>query len=136
MEIWTKHTTLLRRHKTFSVEIVHRKDEPGMLFAGDQGNRWFIYVYLYPKHPLFEGNSRSDEYSSETGINFHCGCTYKDRIFENNGNIKCVKLGCDYVHYGDDFYSEIDVTDTHNFVKSDAEEIFKTLKEMEETINE
>lgn len=105
-------------------------------FSNDAGNRWFIYVYLYPKHPLFEGNSRSDEYSSETGINFHCGCTYKDRMFDSNGNIKCVKIGCDYVHYGDDIYSEIDVSDTHNFIKSDAEEIFKTLKEMEETNNE
>jgi hypothetical protein len=56
-----------------------------------RGKKWRDHViYDYCKHPII------------SGIDFHCGCTFYDKISGFDGERKLIKIGCDYSHYWDE----------------------------------
>lgn len=98
-------------HRDFSVELKHWS-----LNIGDRVEHcWNIYAYIKPTHPLFpmidpEGDIHQEAIRS---IPLHDGCTH---LSKDNDTIK---LGSDYMHYGDDHYQSLEEPDRS--ILSDAE---------------
>lgn len=82
--------------------------------------KWNLYAYIYREHPLFgEFSFNSREYLEKSVVMdmpFHGGCTFleynyvdhegygeKEKVYEIPEKVS-VKIGCDYSHYGDEWY--------------------------------
>lgn len=62
---------------------------------------WYLSVYIYKEHPLYEKASKNTVVYDLTLGNkvydkFHCGCTYYHK------NSDYIQIGCDYHHVGDE----------------------------------
>ena len=96
----------------FSVELKHwdldfspRTDMDGRTVQ----QKWNIYVYVRRNHPM-HGQLVLDKpyYDQEavTDIPFHGGCTYFEPDLDGD-----IKIGCDYSHWGDDRFHELEKPD-------------------------
>ena len=66
---------------------------------GSEENKWNVYCYLYPGHPL----CNSADAQSILNDYFHWGITFEHIRREGNGIITTVQLGSDYEHLDDDY---------------------------------
>lgn len=120
MSVEWKHKDLwILRHKNFAVEV-SRHIAQAHEELGFGPNRWCVYVYVHPDHPLFESIDLNSGMWQDALANFplHGGCSF----FEVHQ--KCVQIGCDYNHYGDDRYSHMATKAEASSVFRDAEELF------------
>jgi len=126
---WHSETWELRG-KNFTVEIKHWKHarytheheiEPEV-------NRWNVYAYIFPKHPIFnEINEKL--FDNDIGGVFHCGLSYNTWKYDEDGQITCKQLGSDYQHLHDNYESTSDIYSTP--CQTDAQELFEHLAEYE-----
>lgn len=131
MKKWKQSETWLRRGKDFSIEVRHsievRPDEVAAMFS-DGPHRWFVYAYIYPKHPRFQrfdGDQLWQEAANELPL--HSGCSFLHR----NGNgleVFSIQVGADYHHYGDDGYTFCENSGQAYSVFRDADELFAFLE--------
>lgn len=65
---------------------------------------WNVYAYIYDSHPLFS------DVSQAMGLPFHGGATFDKFVtdvparglqYSWQKEMKCLKIGSDYSHYGD-----------------------------------
>jgi hypothetical protein len=126
---WKPTKSWFIRGKTFSVEVNLHTVEPVIFdgFRDDRGeSRWCIYAYIFPTHPLFSKFESDQIYQDATEIMpFHCGCTYLKRSPD------VVKVGCDYNHLHDEFYTHIEGPEDSLSVFNDANELVDWLEERE-----
>jgi len=135
---WRETNHWIKRGSTFSVEIMHWTREKLDFSAGnveisvDVSHQWNVYLYVYPKFPLFDlFNNCKDANSLAVGELFHGGITLFEKTY------KTIKIGCDYSHYRDDMYLEsAPLFDGKHFqpnrsVLCDAEQLFSWAKERE-----
>lgn len=81
-------------------------------------NVWCVYAYIYPEHPYFKEFKGTDLWQEATSIMpLHGGCSYLDYP-GYQGEITSVKVGADYNHYRDEYF-------THYATAEDAAEVFK-----------
>ena len=109
----------------FEVEIIHWHMADDEWFNNEC---WNVYATIKQGHPLFDKmkDVQTDDYSSAMDnfpFEFHGGITY---IHNNTDNIK---VGDDYLHYGDDYFQKCKELPVE--VKLEAEELFKFLSEVE-----
>lgn len=128
MNNWEKKNIWRKRGDNFLVEIFHStyKIPPEYNFEKLGDNKWNVYAYIYKGHPLFDKFVGDSHYQPATeNIPFHGGCTFLKYEFDN-GECCCIKVGCDYSHYGDDEYSHYDEEDLGSpfGVAIDAEELY------------
>lgn len=134
MSAWTKQTKWVRHGKDFAIEILHIPNPTGGSWEFGEENRWFIYAYIYPKHPL-AGKITSNEIFQDSlmSLPLHGGCSYVNHNCSIDGKINSIKIGCDYQHYGDEYYSDISVDDPKVFFV-DALRLFDALSGKNEDI--
>ena len=125
---WTTVQLWRKRDLNCLVEIQH-----SLLAYVDQTrdrgpHRWYIYVYIYPKHPLFSlfvGDSLFQE--AVVNMPLHGGCSYLRWHFDNNGEISSIQVGCDYDHCGDESRTYEDVVDHLKYYQHDAQTLLDWL---------
>lgn len=92
-----------------------------------------MYFYIFPKHAMFSRLSKLPEYlyhldTSEIYVeNMHGGITFSEKAYDRNGNVKYVKIGCDYQHYGDERYMEIGSFEEAGSIQWDAKNLYEEL---------
>ena len=101
-------------------------DKELVIRFGQPKYKWLIYIYLFPKHPMFsifdKATSLSNCYADNIPeLEMHGGITYFSKI--NTDGALSIKIGCDYCHYMDDAF---DTKDSPEVFK-DAEELFNKL---------
>jgi len=119
-----KSVTCRYRGTAFLVEI-KRVETIGVLVERHllAQYKWFIYVYLFEKHPFFEAfnklNTLSECYDeSLPQLGMHGGITLFSRNTDNGS--PSIKLGCDYCHYDDDAFN----IEHSSSVLADARDIY------------
>ena len=112
------------RHKDFAVEVSqHVGQAHEELGLGP--NRWCVYVYVYPEHPLFESIDLDGGMWQNALADppLHAGCTFF-KVHQQFKEVVSVQIGCDYSHYGDEHYSHMVTKEEATPVFQDAEELF------------
>lgn len=108
-------------HKDFSIELKHWTLEvPSMDSMGYGPNKWNLYVYIRPSHPLFALIKADCEEWNDPNIqamNLHGGCTYCE--MDN----QTLKVGCDYCHLNDQRFTYAD--EPTDELLADAENLWK-----------
>lgn len=140
---WNKSTSWKQRGENFLVEVVHGTEAPlppelAMYSTGDGRNRWYVYAYIYPKHPHFKaftGNSLFQDAANVLPL--HSGCSllreHLDRGEtgkETAVTVTSYQVGADYNHYGDGHFTRCDSfygVDEDFEVFADAKALFDTL---------
>lgn len=96
---------------------------------------WNIYVLIFDTHPLFKEENRE---AAKHSIPFHGGCTYDS--FNTTGPLlgieydwqkeaSYIKVGNDYNHYGDSFFTSCDPKDGIPWsIEKDISEIYEVLE--------
>lgn len=126
MTSWKHKDTWTRKGKHFAVEITRHSValEP----IGDEGTqRWCVYGYIYPQHPLFakfEGDSIHQVATQDLPL--HCGCTYLRWHRDHDGSVCSVQVGADYNHLHDEQYTHAP-TLADSGVERDANQLFDHL---------
>ena len=123
----------VNKGNNFEVEIIHwhliddekKADELYVLMGNEC---WNVYATIYKDHPLYKNlcHLTDDDYDGAMNsfpFGMHCGITY----VKNNGD--SIKIGDDYMHYGDDFTQKSKKLPGE--VKWEAEELFKFLSKEE-----
>ncbi len=88
---------VVTRHWTTSISY----GEEGMV------NRWCVYAYIYPSHPLFKvACEKSGNEEPLIGLPFHGGISLKRLHFNEKHEITAVQLGADYGHCGDERFEQ------------------------------
>ena len=103
---WKKQNAWVLRHTRFSIEVNHIPRNEY------DGNRWFVYAYIYPSHPLFQLIEAENIFDPVLGsLTLHGGCTYNSWCRDSSGKVISKKIGCDYQHEWDNYgdYDEKDV---------------------------
>lgn len=133
---WTHHDewTLRSSANTHTVTVKHRFEAPyrsGFYDRNDGGHRWFVYGYVYPKHPLFAKFDGDSLWQAATDdLPLHGGCTYLHYHRDGDGKVVSIQFGADYRHLHDDRFSYAEEFDGD--VKNDAEGLFERLSQMTE----
>ncbi len=132
---WEKKDSWFRKAATFSVEVTHVFFE-GVKDVIPSKHGWFIYVYIFETHPMF---TRFDDDDSNINcahaLEFHGGCTFRQHIHRAGKKVG-IKVGCDYRHYGDEYYEDLSCKEEAGSVFYDADVIFNTLKDMQDDAQE
>jgi hypothetical protein len=134
---WKHKDLWVLRHKNFAVEVSrHIAQAHEELGLGP--NRWCVYVYVYPDHPLFESIDLNSGVWQDALANFplHGGCSFFRVHQKFKGAVTSVQIGCDYNHYGDDRYSHMATKAKASSVFRDAEELFNWMLAKTETDND
>lgn len=94
---------------------------------------WCLYALIYDSHPLF-----NDAESAIENLPWHGDCTYEERFFQEPARGiryqwqrkgEWLKIGCDYSHYGDEFYrSESPEDGIPASIQRDAQALFDALR--------
>lgn len=95
---------------------------------------WNMYALIYDNHPLFEDPERA------YNLGFHGGCTYDEKISSEPARgirydwqklRSMLKVGCDYNHYGDEYFNQCSPEDGIPLgILLDAEALYKQLEEL------
>ena len=134
---WKHKDLWVLRHKNFAVEVsrhvvqIHEELDLGP-------NRWCVYVYVYPTHPLFGSidlNGRMWQNPLED-FPLHGGCSFSKVHQQFKGGVVSVQIGCDYNHCGDERYSHMATKAEASSVFNDAEELFNWMLAKVETDND
>lgn len=118
------------RGKTFGVVAsCHQKS--------DESWTWCLYALVYDNHELF-----ADPTPLIESYDWHGGCTYDEKItnapargmrYEWQKERSYFKIGCDYAHYGDDYYECHSPDDgLPIFIQNDAQRLFSYLANPEQ----
>ena len=106
--------------KAFCVEAYHWKGETREFRDG--GNRWNVYLYVYPKSKFFQDIDKDASMYQDAilPIPLHGGCTHFSQHCNTKGDVLSFRIGCDYAHLHDDHYSQMDYPDS---ILADAKEL-------------
>ena len=87
--------------RKFLVQVVRSTTPPVIeRTLGYVEQRWMLYVYIYPEHPLFD--RLVQDKSVANVLDLHQGCNYIKVHWDNEGkNITSIQLGCDFNHSHD-----------------------------------
>ena len=135
---WDKQDVWIRRHETFSVEIVHWRTDYNPVEEGEspKNNMWNVYANIGEKHPryaLFVGDDMFQP--AAEALPLHGGSTHLTK--RHNGYYLLYKVGSDYAHYRDDRFSRFSTDEEANEVFADADELFIfLLNEVKEISND
>lgn len=122
------------RGKNFMVQISRWQFQQG----SDKYN-WNLYCYIYPDHPLFDTFQTEDyDQGSVQFFDWHGGATLMEFCYgrkkwnekisaEDMPHRTAVKIGCDYMHHGDDEFSYWETPCPR--LMADARELFSILTE-------
>jgi len=122
---WQHKDLWILRHQDFAVEV-SRHVAQAHEELGLGSNRWCVYVYVYPTHPL-SGSIDLDGgmwQNPLVGFPLHAGCSFFKVHQQFKGEVTSVQIGCDYNHYEDDRYSHMATKAEASSVFRDAEELF------------
>lgn len=113
-DIWTYRAST----RTHVIEVVRWTDH-------HHRNRWNVYVYVYPAHPLF---SRIDQagyakQAATAAMPLHGGPTSLRVHRRADGDVTSIEVGCDYSHLHDDQYYVAYTRDHAGQVFRDAEQL-------------
>lgn len=101
---------------------------PEWNFDNLDSNRWTVYAYIYPKHPMFSAftdeNLLSDAANS---LPLHGGASFCRLHWNHKAEQMSVQVGCDYSHYGDDAFSHLEAEDA-SVILADAETLYNFLE--------
>lgn len=128
-----KHKDLWKQcFNTFCVEISRHSIESNPT-KKDGGNRWAIYIYIYPSNKyfeLFKANNWACSSLFKTGLDIplHKGQSYAVEWINKDFSIASIQIGCDYNHEYDEYYSFYTKDDIQVFIH-DAQKIIDWLKE-------
>ena len=113
---WDKRDTWLISHSTFTVEIC-RYLVPDSDNLGP--NRWTVYAYIYPDHPIFT-EFKGERFSQPAAVTlpFHGGVSFLNYYYDKYGHATCIQVGGDYNHLYDDRFS-------YHETREDAYEVFR-----------
>jgi hypothetical protein len=132
---WKRSESWRREGKDFMVEVYHYVSpppwglvEPHNAFWDEGPNRWNVYAYIYPAHPHFAAFDGPHMWQDASNLlHFHGGPSYLARpMYE--GKVSCIKVGSDYNHLNDDYYSHLSTAQEASSVFEDANELFEQLK--------
>ena len=124
MNDWKKFDEWWKRGKNFLVTVVHTKNT-------EEENKWFVYFYVYPEHPLFEKLTKESIYSPGLEkVYLHGGCTFSSWYCSTGGTIESKKYGCDYLHLGDERYEAMECAEDAHGIFTDAEFLHENLQQM------
>lgn len=120
-------------------EWMHRGSTCGMVVSchGEEGDfTWCVYALVYENHPEFSNPEKLIE-----SLPFHRGCTYDEKYstapargirYDWQKEHSWLKIGCDYHHYGDDYYQSLNPEDgLPQCIINDAQKIFNSLNGVE-----
>lgn len=128
-EEWKHKDEWTIRRTGFCVVVSRHEVEPDSVTQRGP-NRWAIYVYVYPSHPMFPklGDKSGIFGDPQNEIPFHCGCSYYKAHRGDEGDITSYQIGCDYDHLYDECFS-LDYTKDQAAVQfSDAAGIIKYME--------
>jgi len=131
-DVWTTNRV---SGDDFVIEVVRFASKP--YFRNEGENKWCVYVYVYPQHPLFKkinptvGDTISIYDERLPNMPLHGGCTYtKIHLTDDGKEITSIQIGADYSHYGDELYSIMATKDeAWRIFNYDAEELYKWMQE-------
>jgi hypothetical protein len=124
-EIWS------RAGKDFLVTVEHftvEVREDSACYDSDQGHRWCVYAYVYPKHPhfaRFEGPQMWQD--AATSLPFHGGPSLLRWHYDDDKKPTSVQVGADYNHLHDGRFTRMATKDEAYAVFNDADALFERL---------
>lgn len=135
MNTWNHKDSWQNRGKNFMVEVYHYTEvqsELSMVYCDSGPHRWNVYAYIYPKHPHFDKFDRGDGMwqGAASMLDFHGGPTFL-AFPQFNDEVTCVKVGCDYNHLHDSYYTRLETCEDAEDVFADAQRLFDRLEAME-----
>ena len=135
---WNKQEKWVRRHNTFSVEVLHWRTDDRTEEEGESpnNNMWNVYAKIYEGHPRYALFVGSDMFQSAAeALPLHGGSTYLTKQYD--GYYSLYKVGSDYAHYRDDRFRRFSTEAEAHEVFADADELFIfLLNEVKETPND
>jgi len=109
--------------------VVKRHQTESYRPANDGRQRWAVYAYIYPSHPifsLFDGDDLFQMAANELPL--HCGASYLHWHCDTDGQRTSVQIGSDYDHLYDERFS-------HYRTKEEASEVFHDAKRLYEYLD-
>ena len=121
-----KSEEYLIQGKKCNVVIKHRTIPEISVYDIPMEHHWTMYAIIYPNNKYWmKANDNKTAYDTDLGNklynNFHGGCTFY------NKQLTYVKIGCDYVHYSDDYYMRS--SEMPEEIKNDALDLFNYFEE-------
>lgn len=113
------------------VEVYHYtealREEPAC-FDSEGPHRWNVYAYIYPKHPHFAAFTRDEGMWQDAAsmLSLHGGPSFL-QFPQYDDKVTCVKVGCDYNHLHDGYYTRFETQDDAYSVFADADDLFEQL---------
>lgn len=105
----------------FTIEIVcHLR---GFDITGFGEYTWNVYVYLQNSHSLFHKILENYHEDVSKYISFHGGCTFSE--WSSSFLKEYKKLGCDYIHFGDERFSFMSTPEEAKEIFDDADKLFE-----------
>jgi hypothetical protein len=105
--------------------------EASACFDSDGPHRWCVYVYIYPKHPLFAAFDGTEKMwqDAATQMPLHGGPSLCRMHFNTKGEITSYQVGADYHHLHDWHF-------TQHATQSDAAEVFSDADQLHAWLTE
>ena len=138
-ETWYKSDRWRKYSKTFEVQIIYW--DCGYCSKSTGPHRWNVYAYIYGDHPLsdiFDSPTRKDWIAIDALEDyFHGRYSFREEMKVKSALIyppshsKCLKIGSDYNHDGDEKFSYMDTLEKAKEVHADADRLFFYLKKLE-----
>lgn len=126
---WEHKEEWHKRGTQFLVVVKRHYNKP--FRVSDGGNRWCVYAYIYPKHPLFQSFNGTDmSQSAASDLPLHCGPSFLQWYFNADGEPTSVQVGSDYNHLHDDSFTRYIAKEEASNVFRDAEKLFKHLEDL------
>lgn len=130
MKDWDHKDVWNKRGNGFLVEVYHYTQavsESGC-YDADLGHRWNVYAYIYPQHPRFSQFAGPSLFQDATGgLSLHGGCSFLQYpMYE--GKVTCVKVGADYNHLHDTWFTRYATPEEAYEVFEDAQLLFDILQ--------
>lgn len=122
---WDRSENWRKRRQAFAVEVKHWQTIETSFFGR---HRWAIYAYLYKTHPRFgrfEGDSLWQPATDDLPL--HGGCTYLHYHGSKRAEVDCVEVGADYMHLGDEHFTEFSTSEEAGQVFREAQALFDLL---------
>lgn len=95
-------------------------------YTGPQ--RWCIYAYIYPAHPMFSSFSGPDMYQDAAcALDMHAGPSLLNWHYNEAKEPTSVQVGCDYNHLHDEVYTHLASPEQAREVFADAQALFDRL---------
>jgi len=128
-EWWKKgngHLVVVKRHSIQPSNYIND--------ISDGLNRWAVYAYIYPDHPMFSQFDKNGPMYQEAAnlLPLHGGPSYFE-AHEHDGKVTSYQIGADYNHLHDNRFTHIDTPEDvggigHFEVFIDAENLFEFLQ--------